>query len=112
MRAGQKITIANLPVGSTLTMEEDDYSKEGYIVSYANSSGRNSAAGTDEASLSDNSIYVNEDAAKNVITATNARDGSVPTGIRTGGGAAAAVVTGAVLLILVRKIRNYDKKGV
>lgn len=112
LRAGQKITIANLPVGSTLTMEEDDYSKEGYTVSYANSSGRNSAAGTDEASLSDNSIYVNEDAAKNVITATNARDGSVPTGIRTGGGAAAAVVTGAVLLILVRKIRNYDKKGV
>lgn len=112
LRAGQKITIANLPVGSTLTMKEDDYSKEGYVVSYANSSGRDPSAGTDEASLPDNSIYVNEDAAKNVITATNARDGSVPTGIRTGGGAAAAVVTGAVLLILVRKIRNYDKKGV
>lgn len=112
LRAGQKITIANLPVGSTLTMEEDDYSKDGYTVSYANSSGRDSSAGTDEAALPDNSIYVNEDAAKNVITATNARDGSVPTGIRTGGGAAAAVITGAALLILVRKIRNYDKQGV
>ena len=109
LRAGQKITIANLPVGAALTVEEDDYSKDGYTVSYANSSGRDPSAGTDEAALPDNSIYVNDDAAKNVITATNARDGSVPTGIRTGGGAAAAVVTGAVLLILVRKIRNYDK---